>query len=454
MNAWIQTPTKWYPLPLAVGALLLVAIQYRKKSKRARNEVVVDENGLEVIKLKGPWHVHVLGALPLRNMSRLWGYVNSFELPIWVRPYSIKLYSYTFGCNLEEIDPPDLKEYPSLGAFFCRKLKDGVRPIDPAVLVSPADGTVLHFGTVNGSKVEQVKGITYSLEALLGVERPGSPYSIVERNPEMSVVDHQEFAIVNGIEYSLDQFIGTSTPPTPADESPPSSIVHVDKDHPVPAMIGRQTDASVETERDMEHAVVHDAAVALQMGVQRALSTSSGKRVKPGNSLFFTVVYLAPGDYHRFHSPTAWVVEKRRHFFGELFSVSPFMAKRLENLFVLNERVALLGRWRYGFFGMVPVGATNVGSININFDKDLRTNVHGRPPPPGTYTEAVYSAASPILHGQPLVPGEEMGGFSLGSTIVLVMEAPSDFEFAIHPGQKVKVGQKLGDLPQKLLKQD
>jgi phosphatidylserine decarboxylase len=60
---------------------------------------------------------------------------------------------------------------------------------------------------------------------------------------------------------------------------------------------------------------------------------------------------------------------------GELFSVSPYMAKRLENLFVLNERVALLGRWKYGFFGMVPVGATNVGSIKINFDTVNRPSI-------------------------------------------------------------------------------
>jgi hypothetical protein len=32
---------------------------------------------------------------------------------------------------------------------------------------------------------------------------------------------------------------------------------------------------------------------------------------------------------------------------GELFSVAPWMAKRLENLFALNECVALLGRWRH-----------------------------------------------------------------------------------------------------------
>jgi phosphatidylserine decarboxylase len=51
---------------------------------------------------------------------------------------------------------------------------------------------------------------------------------------------------------------------------------------------------------------------------------------------------------------------------GELFSVSPTMAFSMSNLFVLNERVSLIGNWKYGLFTMTPVGATNVGSVIIN----------------------------------------------------------------------------------------
>ncbi|KAJ7653307.1 phosphatidylserine decarboxylase 1 [Mycena polygramma] len=447
INAWTETPVTWYPIPIAVGALVLVAIQYRKKT---RKEVHVDADGNEVIKLKGPWQIHVLGALPLRNMSRLWGYVNSLELPVWFRPYGFRLYALAFGCNLDEIEPADLKAYPSLGAFFYRKLKDGARPVADAVLVSPADGKVLHFGRIKDLRVEQVKGITYSLDALLGVERPGTPTETVV-SADMPVVDDHEFANINDIEYSLDQLIGgsgSSTPGTPTSSTPP---IPKAGEAPPPKKFGKQIDASVvETELSLQETIAHDASVAAEMGVRPSLQrlrSTSGTNVRPGNALFFAVIYLAPGDYHRFHSPTAWVVEKRRHFVGELFSVSPYVAKRLENLFVLNERVALLGRWKYGFFGMVPVGATNVGSIKINFDQTLRTNVRGRPPPPGTYTEAVYSAASPLLNGQPLAAAQEMGGFCLGSTIVLVFEAPNDFEFAVHAGQKIKVGEKMGDVP-------
>ncbi|KIN97619.1 hypothetical protein M404DRAFT_970474 [Pisolithus tinctorius Marx 270] len=123
------------------------------------------------------------------------------------------------------------------------------------------------------------------------------------------------------------------------------------------------------------------------------------------------------------------------------------MVKRLQNLFVLNERVTLLGRWRYGFFSMIPVGAINVGSIKINFDTALHKNLRVQLLPPGTYNEAVYLAASLLLNGQPLTTVQEMGGFCLGSMIVLVFEAPRTFEFAIKSGQKVKVGNQPGDVP-------
>ena len=45
-----------------------------------------------------------------------------------------------------------------------------------------------------------------------------------------------------------------------------------------------------------------------------------------------------------------------------------------------------------------------------------------------------------------------MGGFCLGSTIVLVFEAPPEFEFKVRDGEKVRVGQALGDLNANALK--
>jgi phosphatidylserine decarboxylase len=40
--------------------------------------------------------------------------------------------------------------------------------------------------------------------------------------------------------------------------------------------------------------------------------------------------------------------------------------------------------------------------------------------------------------------GQELGTFRLGSTVVLIFEAPPDFEFSVQPGDRVLMGQRLG----------
>lgn len=53
-------------------------------------------------------------------------------------------------------------------------------------------------------------------------------------------------------------------------------------------------------------------------------------------------------------------------------SVNPGMARWIKELFCHNERVVLTGDWKHGFFSLTAVGATNVGSICIHFDRVSR----------------------------------------------------------------------------------
>lgn len=59
--------------------------------------------------------------------------------------------------------------FNSFNEFFVRTLKKDVRKIGEASdeLVSPADGKILAYQNMNGTKVFQVKGVEYSLEELL-----------------------------------------------------------------------------------------------------------------------------------------------------------------------------------------------------------------------------------------------------------------------------------------------
>jgi len=163
-----------------------------------------------------------------------------------------------------------------------------------------------------------------------------------------------------------------------------------------------------------------------------------GATAAAGKQLYFCTIYLAPGDYHGVHAPVAMSLDGRRHFPGLLAPVSPLVVSLLQGLFSLNERVVLFGRWHHGFMSVTPVGATNVGSIALALEPDLRTNVPGLR---HAFYDRVYDdAALPARHVR---AGDELAFFQLGSTVVLIFEAPP-FQFTVERGQKVRLGQLIG----------
>lgn len=111
-----------------------------------------------------------------------------------------------------------------------------------------------------------------------------------------------------------------------------------------------------------------------ESSVDKVIKSAVGR----GNKVMFFVVYLAPGDYHRYHSPSTFTASYRRHIAGYLEPVDPRYLKNHRDVFKSNERVNVLGDWTHGFFAMSFVGATNVGSIKLHFDDQLKTNI-GKP---------------------------------------------------------------------------
>ncbi|KAJ1825928.1 phosphatidylserine decarboxylase 1, partial [Coemansia sp. RSA 2703] len=257
-----RSSTSWYWIPVGLG-IAYIGFQrlYHIETDRRTSE----PPAVPGVAVTGPWQLHVLSALPLKAMSRFFGSFNEIEIPTPLRAPLLRIYATLFSCRLDEMKDPDLSHYPNLATFFYRELRDGARPVDmnpDTALVSPSDGKILHFGVVGQREVEQVKGLTYSLDAFFG--KPDSPPdSQSAQISDSTLVDaslshshnaaaDDEFAVVNGIPYTLDSMIGATDALAPA-------------------------------------------------------SQSLGSVLRDHERLYFCVIYLAPGDYHRFHSPANWV---------------------------------------------------------------------------------------------------------------------------------------------------
>lgn len=125
---------------------------------------------------------------------------------------------------------------------------------------------------------------------------------------------------------------------------------------------------------------------------------------------FFITYYLCPTDYHRVHSPVDGMITEVRYVPGNLWPVNRASVGGVPNLFCKNERVIVDIQTDKGIITLVFVGATNVGSILLNFEPSLKTNHnHKREFKKISYLEPI-----------PIKKGDELGMFSMGSTVILV----------------------------------
>lgn len=132
---------------------------------------------------------------------------------------------------------------------------------------------------------------------------------------------------------------------------------------------------------------------------------------------FQLTIYLAPGDYHRVHSPFAGQITKVVHLPGKLFPVNPGAVDSIPDLFPGNERVV----FHYGLADGLPAAVVMVSALNVGDTQ--------------------------VTHGEgPVATGDEIGRFGFGSTVVVLVAeggptcAELERETPVRMGQAVPGG--------------
>jgi len=111
-------------------------------------------------------------------LSRVVGRLADLRLPPAILAPLIRTYARAFGVELDEAaEPPG--SFPTFDAFFTRRLRPGLRPVASGAgeVASPSDSRLSTIGPVPSSgELEQVKGRSYTIEALLGSTDEAVPF--------------------------------------------------------------------------------------------------------------------------------------------------------------------------------------------------------------------------------------------------------------------------------------
>lgn len=121
--------------------------------------------------------VELLRWSPKGTFSRAVGWLAERRVPAGLRAPIYRGFARAVGADLDELDRP-LGAFERFDDFFTRPLAIGQRPVDsrPGVLVSPVDGVVSQFGTIEGGRLLQCKGRDYTVRGLLADEKKAARF--------------------------------------------------------------------------------------------------------------------------------------------------------------------------------------------------------------------------------------------------------------------------------------
>jgi phosphatidylserine decarboxylase len=143
-------------------------------------------------------------------------------------------------------------------------------------------------------------------------------------------------------------------------------------------------------------------------------------------------IYLSPFNYHRYHYPLTGSIDRYFHVGGSLFPVNQVGMSHFDKLFLRNERIITrITRSDMSCY-MVAIGATFVGSIQMEFIK--KGVVNPTQDATGNHWQKVNLDIGQL---------EEMGRFEMGSTIVLVLPGKMAEPINSVKGKPVRVGQPM-----------
>ena len=112
--------------------------------------------------------------VPKNRLSRLVGRIVHAPLPQPIARRLVRWFAATYQIDVDVAGKP-IEDYPSIGHFFTRDLREGLRPIE-GDFVSPVDGVLRNFGPVVEGRLEQIKGKSYTLLSFLGDESSARRY--------------------------------------------------------------------------------------------------------------------------------------------------------------------------------------------------------------------------------------------------------------------------------------